>query len=90
MTIPKGGASTTSRDRLSIYNTTSVNRIVNEDNNCFWYALLPLVYPKHPTLKQIKMGRPIRKHLAMELCSHCEMEWDKQVPFDDIDKVERA
>ena len=49
--IPKGGASaTTSRDKLSIYNKTSVNKVVNEDNNCFWYALLPLVYPKHPKL----------------------------------------
>ena len=90
MIIPKGGASTTSRDKLSIYNKTSVNCVVNQDNNCFWYALLPLVYPKHPKLKQIKAGRPIRKLLAMELCSHCDMEWDKQVSFDDIDKVERA
>ena len=91
MIIPKGGASaTTSRDRLSIYNKTSVNRVLNEDNNCFWYALLPLVYPQHPKFKQIKMGRPIRKHLAIELCSHCEMEWDKRNSFDDIDKVERG
>ena len=36
------------------------------------------------------MGRLIRKHLAIELCSHCEMEWDKPVAFGDIEKVERA
>ena len=59
--IPHGSASATvSRDRLSILNKTSVNRVVNDDNNCFWYALVMLVYANHAQIKQIKMGRKIR------------------------------
>ena len=86
--IPDGGASTASRDKLSILNKTSVNRIVNDDNNCFWYALVMLIYAKHPQIKQIKMGRKIRTTLAMELCSHCELEWNKPVSFDEIPIIE--
>jgi hypothetical protein len=39
--FPAGGKSnsTQSRDRESILNKTSVARIENNDNNCFWYAL---------------------------------------------------
>ena len=90
MTIPKGGASTAARDRLSILNKTSVNCVTNDDNNCFWYALVMLVYSKHSEIKRIKQGRKIRTTLAMELCSHCEFEWNKQVSFDEIYKVEEA
>ena len=86
--IPSGGAASVSRDKVSILNKTSVNRVVNDDNNCFWYALVMLVYAKHAQIKQIKMGRKIRKTLAIELCEYCEMEWDKPVSFDDIPKVE--
>ena len=87
--IPHGsGSATTSRERLSILNKQSVNRVVNDDNNCFWYALVMLVYANHGQIKQIKMGRKIRTTLAMELCSHCEMEWNKPVSFDEIPMVE--
>ena len=87
--IPEGGGSATiSRDKLSILNKTSVNKVTNNDNNCFWYALVMLVYAKHPQIKQIKMGRKIRETLAMELCSHCGMEWNKSVSFDEIPMVE--
>ena len=39
--IPEGGSgtATVSRDKLSILNKKSVNRITNNDNTCFWYAL---------------------------------------------------
>ena len=73
---------------MSILNKTSVNKVTNNDNNCFWYALVMLVYAKHPQIKQIKMGRKIRETLAMELCSHCGMEWNKSVSFDEIPMVE--
>ena len=86
--IPDGGASTASRDKLSILNKTSVNRVVNDDNNCFWYALVMLIYAKHPQIKQIKMGRKIRTTLAMDLCDNCELEWNKPVSFDEIPIVE--
>jgi len=87
--IPSGSASATvSRDKLSILNKTSVNQVINEDNNCFWYALVILIYAKHPQIKQIKMGRKIRTTLAMELCAHCGLEWNKPVSFDEIPLVE--
>ena len=55
--IPEGGSgtATVSRDKLSILNKTSVNKVTNNDNNCFWYALVMLVYAKHPQIKQIKI-----------------------------------
>ena len=38
---PSGGTlGTQNRDIDSILNKKSVNRIINNDNNCFWYALL--------------------------------------------------
>ena len=55
--IPHGSSATVSRERLSILNKKSVNRVVNDDNNCFWYALVMLVYANHAQIKQIKMGR---------------------------------
>eukprot|EP00973_Karenia_brevis_P073683 10240597-Karenia_brevis.AAC.1 len=86
--IPNGGASSVSRDRLSILNKASVNRVVNDDNNCFWYALVMLIHRKHPQIKNIKMGRKIRTTLAMELCAQCGLEWDNPVSFDEIPVVE--
>ncbi len=88
--IPTGvaGDATTSRERLSLLNKTSVNRVVNDDNNCFWYALVMLVHHKHSQIKLIKMGRNIRTKLAKELCDECGLEWDKTVAFDDIQIVE--
>ena len=51
--VPAGGKSnsTQSRDRESILNKTSVARIENNDNNCFWYALSRLVYKGNTSLK---------------------------------------
>ena len=88
--IPSGSGhyATASRDRLSILNKKSVNRVVNDDNNCFWYALVMLVYHNHAQIKNIKMGRNIRTTLAMELCAHCGLEWNRPVGFDDIQTVE--
>ena len=36
--VPSGGSgrATQSRDKQSILNKTSVNKVVNDDNNCFW------------------------------------------------------
>jgi len=79
ITIPSGGASSTSREKQSLLNKTSVNLVVNDDNNCFWHALVMLVYANHAQIKTIKMGRKIRTTLAKELCDHCQMEWDKRV-----------
>ena len=56
---------------------------------CFWYALVNMIYNKHPQIKQIKMGRKIRNTLSMELCANCNMEWNKPVSFDDLPNVEK-
>ena len=87
--VPSGGSgATVSREKLSILNKTSVNKVVNDDNNCFWYALVLLIHRKHPKFKEICRGRPIRTKLAKELCEGCGMEWDKTVSFDEIPLVE--
>ena len=77
------------RHKLSILNKKIVNRVTNDDNNCFWYALTMLVYANHKSIATIKAGRPIRTTLAMELCSHCGLEWNKPVSFDEIPKIEK-
>ena len=87
--IPEGGARSVCRDKLSILNKKSVNKVTNDDNNCFWYALTMQVYAKHKSIASIKAGRPIRTTLAMELCSHCGLEWNKPVSFDEIPKIEK-
>ena len=81
--IPEGGARSVCRDKLSILNKTSVNKVTNDDNNCFWYALAMLVFANHKSIKSIKSGRPIRTQVAMELCSVCGLEWSKPVTFND-------
>ena len=88
--IPDGGARSVCRDKLSILNKTSVNTVTNDDNNCFWYALTMLIYSNHKSYSSIRRGRPIRTHLAMELCAHCGLEWNKPVSFDEIPKIEKA
>ena len=54
ITIPSGGASSTSREKQSLLNKTSVIQVVNDDNNCFWYALAMLVYANHAQIKKDK------------------------------------
>ena len=88
--MPSGGSgATVSREKLSILNKTSVNKVVNDDNNCFWYALVLLIHRNNPKFNQIRLGRPIRTKLAKDLCEGCGMEWDKTVSFDEIPLVEQ-
>ena len=90
--IPTGSGNngTTSRDKLSILNKTSVIHIKNTDNNCFWYALVPQVYKAHPKYSEIVKGRPIREKLAKELCTLCHWDWGKPVSFDAIPLFENV
>ena len=48
-----------------------------------------LIHSKHKSIKSIKNGRPIRTQLAMELCAHCGLEWNKPVSFDEIPKIKK-
>ena len=45
----KGGGATTDRNLESVYNKRSVLKIVNNDNNCFWYAMACLTNPGNKT-----------------------------------------
>ena len=54
ISIPQGGARSVCRDKLSILNKTSANRVTNDDSNCFWYALTMLVYVNHKSIATIK------------------------------------
>ena len=86
--IPTGGSGTTSRDKLSILNKSSVIQIRNNDNNCFWYALALQIYRNHKCYNEIRKGRPIRTKVAKELCETCGCEWDVPVSFDDMVYIE--
>ena len=44
--LPSGGKHTTSRLREDVLNKKSVIKGINNDNNCFWYALAYLINPK--------------------------------------------
>jgi hypothetical protein len=86
--VPAGGTWSVSRERSDILKKTSVNTVTNNDSNCFWYALTMLTHSTHKDIKCIKMGRKIRSTLAKELCTKCDFEWDKEVSFEDIHRVE--
>ena len=43
--IPKGGCGTVDRDLENVYKTKSILKIVNDDNNCFWYAMACMMNP---------------------------------------------
>ena len=62
--IPKGGSASESREYHSILNKRSEVKIVNDDNNCFWYSLAVCMNPdnrmvKHPDRPntRIKFGK---------------------------------
>ena len=68
--IPSGGTSTgatTSRNREDILNKASVHKIKNNDNNCFWYALVMLLFRDNARWDLIRKGGPQRTKLAKEL-----------------------
>ncbi len=86
--IPTGGAYTTSTAREDILNKSSVVKVVNNDDNCFWYALTNLIFSNHARVKEIRRGRKIRTDLSKELCEKCGFEWNKQISLADIPTIE--
>ena len=89
LTIPQGGKYLVTNDKEHIFKKRSVVKIVNNDNNCFWYALIVTLYSNHKKAKEIAMGRNIRITLAKELCEKCGFTWDQQIAVTDIHKVEK-
>ena len=50
--IPAGGARVKDRSLEGVYSKKSVIQIVNDDNNCFWYAMAILMNPKNKSVKE--------------------------------------
>ena len=89
---PSGGASghgTQSRALESILSKKSVNRIVNDDNNCFWYALIIAINNTDKALKDSRNTR-LRERVGRELCNRCKLPWDEEVSFLNIPLVEET
>ena len=88
--IPAGSGRTTCRHEDSIMNKKSVLRIVNDDKNCFWYAMACLM--KNPNNRQIRPERQsdARTKAAREICSKSKLEWNKPTPLHFICLVEEA
>ena len=88
--IPSGaGCGTKCREIESIMNKKSVIPIVNDDNNCFWYAMAVLF---NSTTKQIKDSRNtnLRMRIAKEICNKSKCTWDNEVSFLQIPLVEET
>ena len=87
---PSGaGLGTDSRDVDSILNKDSVNRIINNDNNCFWYALLVAMNSKSRALKDNRNTK-LREKEARKLCAMCKLQWDVPVSLLHIPLVEET
>ena len=76
---PSGGAATTSRAREDILNKRAVLRIVNDDNNCFWYGLSCLTNPTNRAIRD-KRNTQARAKVASELCKKCNLPWNEPFP----------
>ena len=67
-----GGVATQSRDKDSILNKKSVNRIINDDNNCFWYALSVAMNKTNKALKdnryQKQREKSVRSYVISVSC----------------------
>ena len=89
--VPAGGANGGTEDRSSdsIFAKTSVLRIQNNDNACFWHGLAVLLNKDHEESVYIRKGRPIREELARELCERCSMKWDEPVAVESFEKIEQ-
>ena len=86
--IPSGGKFSESRDYDSILNKKSVVKIINDDNNCFWYSLACCMNPNNKMVKDSRYPNT-RIRLGSEICKKCNCEWDKVVPiFPHINIVE--
>ena len=79
--IPEGSGcatATSSREVDSILNKKSVIKIINDDNNCVWYALACLMYPNNKAIRDFRNTKA-RINPAKTLCNKCKFEWNKPV-----------
>ena len=62
-------------------------KIVNEDENCFWYAMSLLMNPKNKQQRDLRWTNT-RVKLGKEICAKSRCEWDKPFPLHLIPLVE--
>ena len=88
---PAGGRTnaTQNRDKESILDKKSVVRIVNDDNNCFWYALSISMNKKSRGLRD-ERNKKLKERVARDLCTKCKLPWDTPVSFLDLPLVEQT
>ena len=82
------GCGTKSRDYESIINKKSVISIINDNNNCFWYAEACLMYPTNRTIRDHR-NKKARDKVAMNICNKCKLQWDTPMRIDKIIFVEK-
>ena len=85
--IPKGGCGTVDRDLESVYKKTSVLKIVNDDNNCFWYAMACMMNPDKRIIRDHRYPNT-RIKIGKEICNKCKCDWGIAVSFLYIPLVE--
>ena len=76
--LPSGGKHTTSRLREDILNKISVIRVVNNDDNCLWYALVYLMNPKDKDIRK-KDRTTYRFKIASELARKCKLNMNMKM-----------
>ncbi len=88
--IPSGkGCGTSSREYESIMNKKSVISIINDNNNCFWYAEACLLNPTNKTIRDHRNVKA-RDKVAMTICNKSKLQWDTPMRIDNIIFVEKT
>jgi hypothetical protein len=70
-------------------NKKSVISIINDNNNCFWYAIACLMNPTNRTIRDNR-NQKARDKVAMSICNKSKLQWDTPVRLDSIIFVEKT
>ena len=88
--IPSGGGvGTKCREIEAIQEKKSVVKIINDDNNCFWYCMAILFDIKNVSLKDSR-NKTLRIKAGMNICNKSKCIWDKKVSLLEIPLVEET
>ena len=84
-----GGVGTKCREIEAIHEKKSVIKIVNDDDNCFWYCMAILFDIKNKSLKDSR-NKTLRIKAGMNICNKSKCIWDKKVSLLEIPLVEET
>ena len=88
--IPSGGGvGTPCREIEAVYEKKSVIKIVNDDNNCFWYCLAILFDINNKSLKDNR-NKALRIKAGKDICNKSKCRWDNKVSVLEIPLVEET